>query len=101
MNCRLLVPAAASEPTTVVIAGVALTLDPSHKNGPWWRGAGDNAAWRYTSPTDYCIGQYGCSLHFGPACIGGVAPTLEALDALVRERIEAARLVFVAMPVAP
>ncbi len=85
-----------NEPETITIAGVTLTLEPDG----YWR-AGNDSAWIYNRPEDaerHRAGQWGCSLYFGPASIGGVAPTLEALDRLVRERVEQARQAFERMP---
>jgi hypothetical protein len=64
-----------SDPTTITIGGIELTLGDADCEGrPWWRHepSGDSCAWRYTSEKDHerlVGGQYGCSLKYGPATI--------------------------------
>ena len=81
---------------TIEIAGVQLERDADGSDN--FRGAEDDDvsfAWRYPDTAEsHVAGKWGCSLYFGPASVGGVAPSLEELDALVRVKIAEARAAF-------
>jgi len=82
---------------TIEIASVQLVRDNDGFDN--FRGDetidGVSFAWRWPDTAEsHVAGQWGCSLYFGPACIGRVAPTLEELDALVRVKIAEARAAF-------
>jgi hypothetical protein len=83
-----------TKPETITIAGVELQLEPDgYYRGEALADGSYPCAWLYDreGDDDSVRWKWGCSLHFGPASVGGVAATLEELDALVRARIDVAR----------
>lgn len=83
---------------TIEIAGVRLQRNADGSDN--FRSAEDDDdvsfVWRYDDHDKNPIvaGKWGCSIYLGPASVGGVAPSLEELDALVRAKIVEARAAF-------
>lgn len=94
-------------PKTIDLAGVSLhlsssvhlpgetsaetTATPSYYSEPNENGE-RSFLWRYGPNEGHCSSQWGCALYLGGVTVGGVEPTIEALDATVRERIARARI---------